>query len=63
MMSIEKICKNCKHWKFKQIKLFGKVSKSFGQCKRLSVEGFKTFTAYDGTCEDDINAFKSKYTE
>lgn len=64
-MGSKHICKNCNHWKRKELKVLDNGIKTFGKCKVLSVAGFETLTAWDSTCEteDDINAFEEKISD
>ena len=61
-MDSERICKNCRYWKFKAIKVLGGERNSFGRCKKLSIAGFEALTAWDSTCEgdEDINSFERR---
>ena len=59
-MSNKKICKNCKHWKNHKVRLFGKEVKSFGKCAILSILGFEALTAWDSSCEGDVNSFEER---
>lgn len=60
MSDLNKICKNCKHWKNHRVRLFGNKVKSFGNCKILSVLGFEALTAWDSSCEGDVNSFEER---